>query len=276
MSIKSGPERDEENTETSGPLEIAPDAGSAAMLQEAIRVLFDRFVSDDGLMVDYDALLTSEEYRTYERASEQLAGFDLLTMELREKRLAFWINFYNMAVLQEVSALEGVSQDDLKRLFERKVYNLGGLDYSLKDIEYGILRGNARQPNRAWRYWRNWDRRLRNAIKPPEPRAHFALTRGASSGPALRFYEPALIEGQLYEAALGFVRNGGAVIDREKNLLSLSQIFRDYSADFGGGQGVIRFIADHLESEDAAWVRSQAGRMKIKYHGSAPELDARV
>ena len=253
----------------------ALDTGPAAKIQEALRPLFDRHVSDDGLTVDYDALLASEEYRTHEQASRRLAGFDPMTLELREERLAFWINLYNIAALQGFGALEaGGEADSMKRLLERDSLNLGGLDYSLNDIEYGILRGNARQPNRAWRYWRIWDRRLRYAIKPPDPRVCFALTRNSGSGPALRFYDDALVEAQLYEAAAGFVSNGGVVIDREQNLLSLSLTFRDCAADFGGGQGVIRFIADHMETEDAAWVRSKAGRMKIKYHGSAPELDA--
>lgn len=245
---------------------IARDTGPAAMIQEAIRPLFDRFVSDDGLTVVYDALLASEEYRMYEQASRQLTGFDPLTLELREERLAFWINLYNMAALEAFSGVEATSQvDSVKRLLAGNCIKLGGQDFSLNDIEYGILRGNARQQNRAWHYWRRWDGRLRYAIKPPEPRARFALFRASGSGQAPRFYDAAMIEGQLYEAAAGFVRNEGVVIDREQNILSLSQLFRDCSSDFGGGQGVIRFIAEHLDAEDSAWVRSQAGRMKIRY-----------
>lgn len=275
MTGDSGQETDKKVMEDDGPKTIVPDAGFATTIQESIRVLFARFVSDDGLTVDYDALVASEEYRDYERECLQLPGFDPMTLEFREERLAFWINIYNMAALQVVSTLGGRGRiEDVKTLFEKKACNLGGLDYSLNDIEFGILRGNARLANRAWRYWRTWDAHLRNTIKPPEPRVCFALTRASCSGPPIRFYEPALIEGQLYEAAVGFLRHGGAVIDHEQNILSLSQIFRDYSADFGGGQDVIRFIADHLETEDAAWLRSQAGRMKVKYHGLDPELNA--
>jgi len=277
MSSPTGPEPDNDSGERSKSEEVKPEAGFAGAIQGSIQGLLDRFVSSDGLAVDYDAFLTSGEYRSYELESRQLTDFNPLSLELREERLAFWINLYNMFVLQAVGTLDGTgSVQEVKGFHERKVCNIGGRYYSLNDIEYGILRGNARQPNRAWRRWRNWDVRLRAAMRPPEPCVCFALTRASRSGPALRFFDASLIEGQLFQAAVGFIANGGVIIDRERNSLSLSQIFRDYSADFGGGQGVIRFIADHLESEDAAVVRSQAGRMRIKYHGFARELNARA
>ncbi|MBI5869738.1 MAG: DUF547 domain-containing protein [Actinobacteria bacterium] len=276
MWFRSNPERDTESIEIGAPARVTSNDGSGVFIQEVICELFDRFVSDDGMRVNYDGLLASDEFRIYEQASLELAGFDPLTLEPREERLAFWINLYNMAALQAVGSFGGVSGiDGVNGFFERRACNLGGLDYSFNDIEYGILRGNARRPNRAWRYWRNWDRRLQAILKPPEPRVCFTLTRASRSGPALRFYDSALIEGQLYKAVLGFVSNGGVIIDREQDFLSLSQIFRDYSADFGGGQGVIRFIADHLPTEDAAWVRSRAGRMNIKFHSFSPEMNAK-
>jgi len=111
-------------------------------------------------------------------------------------------------------------------------------------------------------------------VHPPEPRVCFALTCASSSGPALRYFEASSIEGQLYQAAKDFINGGGVLIDSERNLLSLSRQFRDYSADFGGGQEVVRFIADHMQPDDAATVRSLAGRINIRYHSPADKLNS--
>lgn len=271
MSDLSGPKPDNNSGESNSSFELKSDAGIAHQIQESIHTLFERFVSADGLTLDHKALLASAEYACYEQETQQLADFNPVMLEPREERLAFWVNIYNAAVLTmagdrgEVPVNEA-RNDEAKELFQRSICTVGGQDYSLNDIEYGILRGNARQPNRAWRHWRYWDPRLRAAVRPSEPRVCFALIRPSRSWPALRFFDASQIEGQLYQAATGFIRNGGVVVDRESNSLSLAHIFRDYSADFGGGQGVIRFVADHLETDDAAAVRSRAGRLKIKYH----------
>jgi len=244
-------------------------------LQETIRVLFDTYVSPDGMAVDYNALHSSEAYSDYQRQLKELAGFDTTLIETREERLAFWINLYNMTVLQEVGTLDGATTvRGVKGFFSRKVGRAGGLEYSLDDIEFGILRDNARQAGHAWRIWRGWDARRHSAVHPPEPRVCFALTRASSSGPALRYFEAFGIEGQLFQAATDFINGGGILIDSERNLLSLSRLFRDYSADFGGGQEVVRFVADHMQPEDAATVRSLAGSMNIRYHSLADELNS--
>lgn len=270
MSSPSGLQPENECGERRITGKVKPEAGVAGVIQDAICALFARFVSFNGLTVGYDALLASSEYRNYELELGQLTDFNPLDLDLREDRLAFWINLYNMTVLRAVGTLEGHgSVRDVNGFFERKVCNLGGFDFSLSDMEYGILRGNARQPKKAWRLWRQWDKRLGMAVQPPEPRVCFVLTRASGPGPALRFFEASKIEGQLHTAATGFINNGGVIIDRERNTLNLSYLFREYSADFGGGQGVIRFIADHLEPDDAALVRSQAGRLKIKYQEPA-------
>lgn len=267
MSSPSGPEPDTDSGERNQSEEVKPDAGFAGLIQNAIRRLFNRFVSADGLTVDYDALFSSGEYRSYELESRQLTDFNPLALELREERLAFWINLYNMTGLQAVGTLGGASSvKDVKGFFERKVCNLGGIDYSLDDIEYGILRGNARKSNRVWKQFRKWDPRVRLSLDSPEPRVCFALVRAVRSSPSLRFYQAEQIEGQLHRAAVDFIGNGGVIIDREQGTMSISRIFRIYSRDFGGDQGVMRFIAGHLESpDDAGCLRSRAGKLKVQF-----------
>lgn len=236
-------------------------------LQSLIGSVYEKAVSDDGLSVDYASLSTTIEFQNYILESQQLAGFDPATLDSREAQLAFWINLYNIQAIHCVELL-GVSRNILEErgFFDHQVCSIGGLAYSLNDIEYGILRGNTRKPNRVWKQFRKWDPRVRLSLDPPEPRVCFALVRAACSSPPLRFYQAEQIEGQLHRAAVDFIGNGGVIIDREQGTMSISRIFRTYSRDFGRDQGVMRFIADHLESpDDAGCLRSQAGKLKVLF-----------
>ena len=177
---------------------------------------------------------------------EALEGFDPYWLETREERLTFWINVHNAVAV-----------------YGSWPCRIGGASFSHEDIKYGILRNNSRRLYRPWRYLRLWDRRRRLAPQPPEPRAVFALYRqGLSGGPC--FFETEALNGQLHEAVVEFLANGGVAIDRDSQSIRLSPLLRECAADFGGGQGVMRFIAAHLEpSEDTAFLYAKAGRVDI-------------
>ena len=52
----------------------------------------------------------------------------------------------------------------------------------------------------------------------------------------------------------------------EENRVLLSQIFRWYSADFGGGKGMLEFIAGYMLDDDKkVYLREEGGRAKIDY-----------
>lgn len=217
--------------------------------------------------MDYASLSATKEFQNYILESRRLADFDPATLDSREAQLAFWINLYNIQAIHRALLLD-VSSDisEERDFFNHQDCSIGGLAYSLDDIEYGILRGNARKPNHLWKQFRKWDPRVRLSLDPPEPRVCFALVRAARSSPPLRFYQAEQIEGQLHRAAVDFIGHDGVIIDRGQGTMSISGIFRVYSRDFGGDQGVMRFIADHLESaDDAGYLRSRAGRLKVQF-----------
>ncbi|MHB1390309.1 MAG: DUF547 domain-containing protein [Thermoleophilia bacterium] len=238
-----------------------------AGLLSSIRVLLEEFVIADGRGVDYERLPTSPEAKLFMEQTARLADFQPEILEGRAERLAFWLNLYNALVIQGVGRLTiGAPVSDSKDYFTREACRVGGRPYSLNDIEFGILKGNARRPWRPWRQFRSWDSRAGLGVMSPEPRLCFALVRGARSGPALRFWVARGIEGQLHEATTAFINSGGVVIDREVGILSLSRLFKWHAKDFGGGQGGMKFIAAHLEFPDeAGFVRSRAGRLKVAY-----------
>jgi hypothetical protein len=250
-----------------GPVETTTGPEFAGEIQELIHAVFDKIVSGDGLTVDYASLRDSDEFQDYLVKSQQLAGFEPACLASREGQLTIWINLYNISVIQKVERLEIDKQVlDPGGFFDHNACRVGGFSWSLNDIEYGVLRGNTRRPFRVWRQLRPWDARRRMSLDPPEPRVCFALAQAARSSPPLRFYSPDKVEGQLYQAAVDFISHGGVVIDRDQGTIFLSRLFRIFSPDFGGGQGVMRFIAEHLESpDDAAFILTQVGNARVKF-----------
>jgi hypothetical protein len=195
------------------------------------------------------------------------ADADLAELNPRARRLAFWVNLYNMTVAEAASSAPSGDQAwDFRDFSCRREVQVGGYDLSLDDIENGILRGNRRAPLRPWRWFRRWDARSRLRVLPADPRVVFILFRGSLSGPPLRFLDPERLEAQLYQASVDFVNHGGVVLDSASATLTLSPIFRRHAADFGGDQGVMKFIAAHLDSpEEAAQLLSKIGTLDIVF-----------
>ncbi|MFA5801689.1 MAG: DUF547 domain-containing protein [Thermoleophilia bacterium] len=261
------------NNQTDVVKEMAPvragdsDTRFAGELLGSIGQLLGRFVSPDGHTVDYPGLEACSDYHDYLEKSLDLARFDPAVLEDREHRLAFWINIYNMTVIDRVVKLSiNDSVEDDKGFFSREAFQVGSHKYSLDDIENGILRGNARRQYLPLRQFRIGDARIRFPVKPIHECICFALVRGSKSCPILHFYQAEKIEAQLHAAADGFINGGGAVLNRDARTLSISRLFKRHAADFGGGQGVMKFIVNHFSStEDAAFLRAHASSLKVDY-----------
>lgn len=231
-----------------------------------------------GLTVDYRGLDACDDYHAYREKSLDLARFDPAVFGSREQKLAFWINIYNMTVIDR---LIRCSIDDSvwenKSFFNHEAIQIRNHKYSLDDIEKGILRGNVRTQYRPLRKFRSWDVRNRLIVDPAHECVCFALVQGSKSSPLLHFYQAEKIEAQLYAAAAGFINGGGGVLNREAKTRSISRIFKWHTPDFGGGQGVIKFIANHFSmTEDAAFLRSPAASLKMSYQGYNKDLNITV
>ena len=68
---------------------------------------------------------------------------------------------------------------DLAGFWNVTCYNIGGLTYSLDDLEHGLLRGNKPHPSTGMACFQPGDGRLEFAITELDPRIHFALVCGA-------------------------------------------------------------------------------------------------
>ena len=199
--------------------------------------------------VHYGRLAASEAFAAAERAAGGLGGVRLGDLAGRHERLAFWINVYNALVLHGIVRL-GV-RSSVRRawnFFGRVSYRVGGLLFSLDDVEHGVLRDNRRRPWPPMRPFGGGDPRRALAVRPPDPRFHFAITCGAASCPPAGVYRAAAIDTQLDLAARNFVNQE---IELAGERVACSRIFKWYRADFDADGGVGAFLLRHLDDGPA-------------------------
>ena len=133
-----------------------PGSELSAALRRTANTLKAAGVDVAGEHVDYARLRASAAYAALRNElAPQLRELDLATLATHEERLAFWINLYNVLIVDAVltfgtrrSVTEG--RLGLLAFFRRAAYNVGGQRFSANDIEHGILRGTGRTgPSRA-------------------------------------------------------------------------------------------------------------------------------
>lgn len=138
-----------------------------------------------------------------------------------DQQLAFWLNLYNAAVIDQV--LDQYPIDSIRptflgmanwiaflQFFQRKVVSVNQQPYSLNQIEHDTIRPQFQ-----------------------DPRVHFALVCAAIGCPLLRnqAYRPERVQQQLEDDAQRFINNPQKV-RYEPPFLYCSKIFKWYEKDF--------------------------------------------
>jgi hypothetical protein len=227
-----------------------------------------KFLNVENGTVRYGAIRGSEEFSHYEDLTKGLRSFHLRSLDSRNKRLAFWINIYNTAVIHAIIEL-GLRQSvkEFSRFFRRVSYEIGGHRFSLNDMEHGILRGNRRPPYGLMKPFRKNDPRLEFAVLPMDPRIHFALVCGARSCPPIGFYQAEQIDFQLQLAAASFINSPQVKILPQEMTILLSMIFKWYAADFGASRtAVIDTLLNFMdEGEGKTFLQENKGKIRIGY-----------
>jgi hypothetical protein len=153
---------------------------------------------------------------------------------------------------------------EVEAFFERPRVAVGGLVYSLDDVQHGLLRGNLPKHGRLRPPMRRDDPRLSHMPLAFDERIHFALFSAARSSPALAVFEAGALERQLDAAAGAYVRRSVRV-EQDGAVLVLPRQFRWYPADFGHAQGIIEFVAAWLDEETVAAIDRRRGRVSLRY-----------
>lgn len=218
-------------------------------LRKCILTIYNEHITADGLGVDYESIRNSRKFEAYVRSTAELKRLNLHNLS-REESLAFFVNVYNVMVIHAF-VVEGPPATVWRRyrFFNSTSYVIGGLVFSLNDIENGILRANRRAVGAWGRPFGRTDPRLKVSLAVAEPRIHFALVCGAKSCPPIRTYTATNIDEELTLATEAFLEGDGCIVDMSKREVALSMILKWYSVDFGSNpHEVLQWVSAHLPS----------------------------
>jgi hypothetical protein len=249
-----------------------PGLELATALKRVANALKAAGIDEAGQQVDYARLQASDAYAALRHdLTPRLHSLDLSALATRQQRLAFWINLYNVLVI-DAAITFGVSRSvsegrlGLVSFFRRAAYDVGGQRFSANDIEHGILRANRPSWTIPGPQFGPADPRLAWRVTPLDPRIHFALNCASRSCPPIGVYDAASIDAQLDLAAASFAAND-VVIDTRAGTVRLSSIFKWYAGDFGGRAGVLTLLKERLpDGEGRDWLRQQGPYVKLIYH----------
>lgn len=237
-----------------GTADSADGADSAMQTRYApFQTLLTRYLEEKDLPAgglssafDYEAALAAADTRTLlDEQRRLLAGFDPAQLDTREEAVAFWVNAYNFFMLAHIleNPQRGSVVDSVRdygnlfnpyRVFRQDLFEIGGRNYSLDEMEKGILLGE----DFAARGWK-------------EARVHFAVNCASVGCPPLRenLYVPSSLDAVLDE-------NTRRALKTERHLhldgstLRLTSLFDWYASDYIDEAGsVLDFIAAHADDD---------------------------
>ena len=234
----------------------------AALLKRQVRT----GTTIDGIRVnavDYAALNREAKNPDSEYALllKELAAFDAGALPNREEKIAFWVNVYNIGAMKTIVDHYPVESIRSKRInwlgqpWDRKVITVGGKEYSLAQIENGILLDGFK-----------------------DLRIHFGINCASVSCADLLPvpYRAATLYAQLEEQGRKLLADPrkGLLMDRKKKTVFLSQIFKFDRKHFDSlGGGSLNFIKPYLSPADRRDVESGAMQLDyLEYNWKANDL----
>lgn len=254
------------------PQKMNGDTGKSGTLSDPATndyaAVLKQYVNDRG-MVNYKALKADRQ--ALDRYAASLAAQDTKAYEAwnNEKKIAFWLNAYNGLTLQTIidhhpikkgGLISGLrfpenSIRQIPGVWDESKHPVMGKPMTLNDIEHGTLR-------------KQFD----------EPRIHLALVCAAHGCPSLRDepYVGDRLDEQLNDQAKKFLANPEKFrIDREKNTVYLSSIFKWFGADFArkykteqfgkapvGVRPVLEIISRQAGPQDTEYLKTANYRIK--------------
>ncbi|MBI5186627.1 MAG: DUF547 domain-containing protein [Nitrospinae bacterium] len=180
-------------------------------------------------------LLNAARGENQEEIKEALGRLEKVTPPLpgnTQEATAFWVNLYNGIVtwrkLLDPNGLQ--TESSRKYFFTQPVVKLAVGEWSLDDIEHGVLRGNANRGGLNMSQILADSPKLGFVFKKADPRIHGALNCGAVSCPPISYYDPKGLEKQLDTAISNIILQ--SEFHPETNELNVSRIFEWYNEDF--------------------------------------------
>lgn len=212
-------------------------------------------------------LLNAARGENPEEIKEALSKLEKITPPLPGKvqeATAFWVNLYNGLVTWRKSLDPNGLQTELSRkfFFTQPVVKLAVGEWSLDDIEHGILRGNAIRAGVKMSQILADSPKLLFVLKKTDPRIHGALNCGAVSCPPINYYDPKGLEKQLDTAISNLILQ--SEFHPETNELNVSRIFEWYSEDFKS-PSLLEWFDRFYDNQAYRKARESGDKIKISF-----------
>ncbi len=260
-----------------GDASPVPSAGLLLTLSRLMRRIEAEAIDPLTKRVNYPILATLPAYAEYRALVPALATFDLALLTTPAQRFAFWVNLYNLLMLDVVIQKRiQTSVQTLQGVFFSHGYWVGGCFFSLNDIEQGILRANRGYPALPGGQFLRTDPRYALTLPTLDAHLHFALNCASESCPPIAFYSAENLESQLTLATQNFINSTDIDLDAQHHTAQLSKIFQWYAPDFGASFAVtlgfgdasplLVWISDYLLDTDwAKYVKVNAKRFRVSF-----------
>ena len=209
---------------------LSPGTGGAATLDadrwDGFLERYTKETSDvAGVRVDYAGLARDPAWRAF------VAGLEQASPPMSpEGRLAFWIDVYNVLVIDMVVRNRPVDSirdigSLLRSVWKRPAGKVAGRVVTLDEVEHRILRPIG------------------------EPRIHAAIVCASTSCPTLRreAYRAERLDAQLDAAMRDWLADPDKGLRVEPGQLRLSKIFDWFAEDFAAAGGVLAFVRPYLQ-----------------------------
>lgn len=231
------------------------------------RHLIERKLPSGGLISAFDyrgALACADLLEKLDAQRERLARFEPDSLDARAPALAFWINAYNYFMLDYLlrNPVDGRPVDSVRdygslvnpyAVFKRELFEVGGRNYSLQEIELEVLLGEV-FAERGWK----------------DARVHFMVNCASVGCPALRadIYTAGNIEAMLATNTRRAL-DTPLHLDRAGDRLHVTSLFDWYADDFVEHSGSVRaFIGAYGSDRARRWLQDTEEMEFIDYDWS--------
>lgn len=254
------------------PINTSPPTAQELVrrLKQAVNGFKQSAMDSKGAQVNYQQLVHTGAFEHYQHELVPLLqslNFEDLTD--RNTALAFWINLYNALTIHAVIAYnvqKSITEQGFfgqVRFFRRAAYNIGGLRFSLEDIEHGVLRANRGNPFQFSPQFSPGDQRTTLVISPPDPRIHFALNCASVSCPPIGVYDHTNIDHQLDLAVANYIHQETKLLVGQ---LYISKLFLWYKKDFGSNTAIANFLTRYLpDGLRKNWLHAHRSKLSFKF-----------
>jgi len=217
--------------------------------------------------VQWDAVRQDKEWQT---VANLVSALDRVRpSELgHSQRLAFWLNVYNGLVMHAHVSLGEPPGRRRRNALLRSAYNIGGMPFTICEIEHAVLRHHGRPPNvlatalLLCPKFKPTDPRFACVLQQNEPLVSFAISTGAATAPAVHVFSGDTVHAELQVQAHIYLERHVQV---ENKHVRIPKLLSWWARNFGRNWSeVLQTACALLAPEKRAAIQERIMRRRMK------------